>query len=139
MSTPLFVGPDEKAALAQLREKAAADPVDVSDLNERLKDPVEELRHRDRMNALSVRLPFAYFVTFSIETGHPAGIARHMSMSVGREGRVPTPEAVWMIAEMLGFVGGLERCELVWMEKLRDGGDAVNLVQLLTSSAGKVS
>jgi hypothetical protein len=134
IGTPLYMGPDEKAGLAQLREKAAAAPVDVSDLNERLRDPVEEQRHRDRMNALSVVIPMAYFVTFSIETGHPAGVARHMSMSVKREGRVPSPEAVWMVAQELGFVGSLERCEAVWMERLSDGGDAVNILQLLTAS-----
>lgn len=43
-------------------------------------------------------------------------------------GRAPTPEAVWLIAEELGFVGSLQQCA-VWTEDIGQGDKAINLVQ----------
>jgi hypothetical protein len=128
--TPLLIGPVERAGLHELRERAARAPVDMHGLTQRLKDPAEKARHREQMTAQSVRLPLAYVLTYSVETGHPGGTARHMSMSVSRSGRVPTPEAVWMVAEALGFTGGLERC-VSWQENLEGHGTAINVVQFV--------
>jgi hypothetical protein len=68
---------------------------------------------------------------FSIETGHVVGACRHMSMSIVRVGRVPSQEAVWMVAEQLGFSGGLTACT-AWPEKVSDGVTAINVVQPLS-------
>jgi hypothetical protein len=86
------------------------------------------------MNAQSLRLPLDFMVTFSIETGHPVGTCRHMSMSSGKRGRVPSPAAAWMVAEALGFVGELDTCT-VWMETLVPQGKAVNIVQPVSMAA----
>ena len=51
-----------------------------------------------------------------------------MSMSSRRRGRAPTPEAVWMICEELGFVGSIQQCR-VWLEDMQDGDKAVNVAQ----------
>jgi hypothetical protein len=72
-----------------------------------------------------------FLLTYSVELGHPAGIARHMSMSSPAKGRLPTPEAVWMICQELGYVGSLAQC-LVWIEDLERGQErekAINVVQ----------
>jgi hypothetical protein len=145
---PLIIGPDQKAQLQQLREYAAQRPVDMPALLERLKTVYGRFLHRQRMNAQTIRLPSAlgaaFFVTFSVETGHPGGTMRHMSMSVKRQDlpareaqdRVPHPQGVWMACEELGFAGGLEAC-MVWPETLSDGGTAVNVVQpVATAEAG---
>jgi hypothetical protein len=128
--TPLLVGDVELQALKELIEKAEANPVDMTGLTERLKEPAKRRRHLQQMTAQTVYLPMAYAVTYSIELGHPGGKARHMSMSVSRKDRVPNEHAVWMVAVELGFTGKLEDC-VVWLEKLSDGGDAVNIVQLI--------
>lgn len=133
--TPLLIGTDEVQALQTLRDLAAQNQFDVRPIHDRPHDRKLMEAHRKRMSAQTIMLPVAYFVTFSIETGHPSGVARHMSMSVEREGRAPLPEAVWMVAEELGFVGGLETCA-VWLEDLSDGGKAVNVVQPLRSIEG---
>lgn len=73
-------------------------------------------------------------VTFSIETGHPIGTARHMSMSSPAAGRVPIPEAVWMAAAELGFTGSIEQC-MTWPEQLQGHGVAINVVQPMATSA----
>jgi hypothetical protein len=136
VSVPLIIGPDEKARLQQLRELAAQHPIDMPALLERLKTAEGKYRHNRQMTRQTVRLPSilgaAFFVSFSIETGHPGGrIMRHMSMSVLRhdvQDRVPHPAAVLMAAEELGFTGGLKACA-VWPETLSDGDTAINVVQ----------
>lgn len=133
-ATPLIIGQAQKDALQALRERAASDPVDMLGVVEAIKTPDGKRRHMDRMNALTIDIPMAFAVTYSIETGHPAGTCRHMSMSSDRKGRTPTPEAVWMVCEELGFVGSLEACT-VWPEELqrgpteRDRHVAINVVQ----------
>jgi hypothetical protein len=136
--TPLIIGAEQRAALADLRARAAADPVDMRGIHERMATPKGKRAHMDRMNALSVDIPAAYVVTFSIETGHPGGTARHMSMSLDRDrgSRVPNQFAVWMVCAELGFVGDLDACS-VWPEVLKRGpgpGDrhiAINVVQII--------
>ena len=122
MATPLIVGPAEQAALAALRQAAVAAPVDMPRLMALLKTREGKRRHKRQMTAQSVRIPLDFVVTFSIETGHPVGTCRHMSMSSGARGRLPTPPAIWMVATELGFVGAIEQCHC-WLEdiELEDG------------------
>lgn len=140
MSVPLVLSATEDQALAELRELAAANPVEMRGLTERLATAQGKVTHVEQMTAQSVAIPFGYLVTFSIETGHPCGICRHMSMSVDRAGRGPSAEAVWLIADRLGFVGGLESCN-VWLEDLQRGpaGErraSVNVVQPIAAAPG---
>ncbi len=137
VDAPLILTPDVRANLHRLREFAAKRPVDVVLLLEAIKDPERKREYLKRMTAQTIRIdgPWPFFVTFSIETNHPAGTCRHMSMSIKRAGRVPHPIAVWMVAEELGFTGALEMCS-IWTEELSDGfgGDAINVVQPLSGT-----
>lgn len=133
MGTPIVIGPAERAALQVLRERANAHPVDASTLAARIASPDGKARHRDQMTGQTVRVPLAYLVTFSIETGHPKGTFRHMSISVQREGRVPNQESVWLVAQALGFTGSLDDC-IAYLEDLQGHGKAVNLLQLVMST-----
>jgi len=137
MGTPLFIGPEQRAALHELRERANACPVDASTLAARCATADGKAAHMAQMTAQTVSIPAAYLVTFSIETGHPKGTFRHMSVSVQREGRVPNREAVWLIALALGFTGSLDDC-IAYQETLRGHGEAVNVVQLVTAIEAKV-
>ncbi len=132
-AAPLIIGAEEEAALAALRELAALHPVEVRELLKRIKTPDGEAAHRAQMQSQTCTIdtgPFRFFVTFSIETGHGAGTCRHMSVSILREGRVPSREAVVWLAALIGFTGGINDWA-VWPEKLRDGGIAINVVQPL--------
>lgn len=136
IASPLIIGPEQVALLAKLRELARARPVDMPDLLRRLQTPRGKRLHRAQMTAQSVWIPTAFLVTFSIETKHPSGTCRHMSMSSDVRDRLPTPEALWMVADQLGFVGGLNLCT-VWIEKLdrsEPATDAINVVQPLSIS-----
>jgi hypothetical protein len=129
----LVIREDERAALRELVARAEAAPVDMLTLMLRLASAEGKAAHMAQMTAQSLMLSVGFVVTFSIELGHGGGAARHMSMSTQREGRVPHPEALWMVAEELGFVGGLEACDKVWPERLRQGL-AVNVVQLIATA-----
>jgi hypothetical protein len=133
--TPLLIATPEREALALLRGLASEHPVDMTGLEERLKDPVFKAAHMAQMTAQTIDIPAAYQVTFSIEHNHPGGTARHMSMSVQKRGRVPNQYAVWMVAEVLGFTGGLEDC-VCWVEDLKGHGKAVNVVQIIDPPGG---
>ena len=133
-AAPLIIGPDEKAKLRQLRELTEQHPMDMREVIVRIRTAAGMRRHMREMRRRTVQLPTAFFVTFSIETGHPCGMARHLSMSVLRPGlpdRVPSPEAVWMVAtEEFGFTGRMEDCA-VWPEDVGGGRRAINVVQPL--------
>jgi hypothetical protein len=127
-ATPIIIGQAQRDALAALRNKAAAAPIDMPPVLKQLETEAGKAAHFKRMAALTIDIPAAFAVTFSIETNHPGGTMRHMSMSSHRHGRMPIPEGVWMVAEELGFVGGLEACR-VWKEDIGDGDIAINVVQ----------
>jgi hypothetical protein len=134
MSTPLMLGPNERAALDSLRELANTRPVDMTVLVEALKHKAGKAAHMLQMTAQTIDIPLDFMVTFSIETGHPIGTCRHMSMSVGKKGRVPHPHAIWMVAEVLGFIDELDTCRC-WLEDLQGHGQAVNVVQPVSIAA----
>jgi len=130
---PLIITPEATADLHRLRNTAARKPIDMQEVLRRLATPRGKRLHMAQMEAQTIVIPgpWDFFVTFSIETGPPAGVCRHMSMSIKRDGRVPSVAAVWMVCEELGFSGGIEACR-VWPEQLSDGGTAINVVQPLS-------
>lgn len=129
----LLIREQEREKIATLRDLASATPVDMRTLTDRLKDPDEKRRHMDQMEAQSIIVPTSYLITYSVETGHPGGTARHLSMSCTEVDRLPTREAVWLICEAFGFIGELDFCT-VWLEELQRGekrAKAVNVVQII--------
>jgi hypothetical protein len=128
-ATPLILGLTQKTQLTDLRAYAAANPIDVLEVREQVKTRDGKAAHIKRMmRHFTAKIPAAFMVTFSIETGHGSGVCRHLSVSVLRRGRTPTPEAVWLIAALLGFQGGLEACA-IWQEDIGEGDFAINVVQ----------
>lgn len=70
---------------------------------------------------------FDYRVFFTIEE-QPCGWCRHVSVSVPTPGKNPNPFSVLMIMEALGFTGGWDGADKVYLE---DFMNAVNVVQKL--------
>lgn len=143
LGTPFLLGADERFQLEALREAAAKVPVDMPRLMEQLRQPRGKRRHMRQMTRQTVYLPFGFAVTYSLELNHPGGrTARHMSMSSPAKDRVPRPEAVWMVAQLLGFTGlpGIDKAEenlrgcLVWPEELQGHGTAINVVQFVAAA-----
>lgn len=145
MATPLLFGEEQRQALRALRERAAANPVDML----LLIGPDKKIRpglvdaHRAQMNDQTVMIPVGFLVTYSIESGHPVGTCRHMSMSSPAKGRLPAPHAIDMVAEILGFIGGHQSC-VTYVEELQRGSgraQALNVIQPLSvlASTGTVT
>lgn len=133
MATPLIIGLEEKAALKALAEKAMAEQVDIKLVMERINDPIFKAAHMDQMTAQTIKLPFDFMVTYSVEYNHPDGNrVRHMSMVSPIVGRLPTPHAVMMIAAELGFVGEFPNIQMdhMYLEDLTQG-QAVNALQVI--------
>jgi hypothetical protein len=130
--TPLMIGTEEASSLVDLKNRAEAEVVDVRVVLQQIQTPEGLRAHRIRMGKLTVTIPVAYDVTYSVEDGHPCGRSRHMSMSVRKDGRVPNDQALWMVCEHLGFRGSLEGCA-VWPEEIGHGMVAINVLQPLES------
>jgi hypothetical protein len=116
--TALIIDAWHKTRLEALRALAEDNPVDMKTLTAQLETPEGKARHMEHMSGQTLAIPAAFLVTFSIETGHPCGTCRHMSMSVQTEGRLPNEYAVWMVAELLGFTGDISEC-VGWIENGR--------------------
>jgi hypothetical protein len=131
-SAPLVIGPSLRTRFADLIRLAEHNPIDMPDLMERLQTPVGKAAHLRQMSRQCLVIPgiWNFIVAFSIECRHPVGTCRHMSMSIDREGRVPTLDAVWMVADELGFRHGLDRC-MAWPEEHDGHGVAINVIQPL--------
>jgi hypothetical protein len=129
-ASALIIGAEQKIILHALRDFATLNPIDVLKVRELIKSQDGHAAHLERMKLYSTKIPSMFYVTFSVETGHPVGTCRHISVSSRRRGRVPTPEAVWMLAREMGFVGGLGCCT-IWDENIGSGDLAINLVQPL--------
>jgi hypothetical protein len=133
MSRALIIFEAQRELLQGLREEAASHPIDMPAVAKLILTPQGKRQHMNQMNRQSLEIPVGYLVTFSIERGHPCGVCRHMSMSSSNG--LPSPHAVWLIAEELGFLGGLSACTL-WEEDLQRGPQqraiAINVVQPLT-------
>ncbi len=127
-TTPLVIGAAERTTLASLRAKALADPSELSVILAQIKTKEGLVVHMARMRDFTVKLPYGFLVTFSIETGWSFGTARHMSMSSRRRGAVPNVPAIELVMKELGFIGGVKACAS-WKEDIGYGQFAINIVQ----------
>src|SRR5687768_1216719 len=76
MSTPLVIDSAIQRSIADLREFAALQPVDMTKLPGRLATAEGKKAHMAQMTRQTISIPLAYLVTFSIEDGHPCGRSR---------------------------------------------------------------
>ena len=76
-----------------------------------------------------VEIDVGYMACISFEE-QPAGLCRHLSVSVARRGRLPHELAVEMIAKAFGFQSSLMDCRF-WLEEIGSGQKAVNMVELV--------
>jgi hypothetical protein len=74
-----------------------------------------------------VAFPGGFHAAFSIEQ-QPAGFCSHLSISVERKGKMPSLEAVQMIAEEFGVPFPPDKA---WNEEFEPGQYAVNLLSLM--------
>lgn len=92
----LIIGDAQRQQIAKLRALAADNVMDPAAMvNVAQKDMAA---YRQMMRTLSLEIPHGYIVTYSHER-QPFGLARHISISVGRPHKMPHPAAVDMILD----------------------------------------
>jgi hypothetical protein len=121
----LMIGPDERAAIGELKAVAAAQPFDAREAIEA--DRVDGVAYHDMMNVMSIVLPLGYHVTYSHEI-QPSGLYQHISISVEPIGKAPTEESVNAILAAFGMRPA-RRSTAGWVETLDSGIKAVNVLQ----------
>jgi hypothetical protein len=84
----------------------------------------------ERPPGANVLIPVGYRAAVSIEE-QPAGMCIHVSISVDRPGKLPSREAVAMIADAFG----LTRIDSRWLEEFEPGKHAVNVLQVIGEGA----
>jgi hypothetical protein len=74
---------------------------------------------------------------FSFEE-QPAGICRHLSISVEQKGKLPHPAAIAMIAEAFGFTAFPPAAGKVWVEEYEPDRHAINIVEVAEPATPQV-
>jgi len=110
----LIIGSEEERRLKEIEEYARDHVVPFSDLASG--KPIGDNPHH------SLIIPIDFRVVFSYEQQpEPVGLCRHVSVSVSRERRVPTVEAITMIAKYLNFRNIVLDTVEDWMTKSEAG------------------
>lgn len=138
MARALLIGPAEKAAIEQAIARAATHPRNLTQVKAAHVKADRYLSLQMRADqgvnvpppqSEMVELPIGYRCALSFEM-QPPGMCKHLSISVDAKGKLPSREAVDMIAKEFG-------CETIltmWLEEFAPGHDAVNLVALATKA-----
>ena len=119
---PLIIGEEQRAEIQRVRRHAEAHPFSRADLQRLIKTSV---RIGNDPN-FTCTLPVGFRVTFTIEE-QPAGLCRHISVSVDTDGRWPSEAAVEMIMQEFGYRGGLKSALTVYPEEPQQ---AINVIEL---------
>lgn len=130
---PLIINAETRAAIAGAIKRAEAHPLPLAFVAAGAVEPAKtELRLADRKPGFErpaselVVIPHGYHVAFSVEE-QPTGLCNHLSVSVDALGKLPSPEAVSLIAEEYGMTMVLGDTA-IWLEEFEPGHQAVNVV-----------
>lgn len=123
---PMILGAEELGRLKELKEYAEANPWTI---NYQLDANNGQRSGPGLIDEYQCSIPLGYKVVFTIEA-NPAGMVRHLSMSVKDGDRLPNPGGAKMIMHILGFKQPLMNCKIS-VEDLLDGGQAINIGELI--------
>lgn len=136
---PLILDPDTLAAIKAAVERARAKPIPWETLRRHVPQQRESKRKltladrgddRDwRPPSEQVLIAHGFRAAISFEE-QPAGLIRHLSVSVDTPGRTPSMEAMALLAIAFGFRSFPVRMEQVWLEEFEPGHHAVNVVEI---------
>jgi hypothetical protein len=145
MSGVLYIGEEEKAAIAAAVAAARANPTPweamsglVQNEGDRRTDTLmlDERQHPEETTELRRQYPpqrlrlGTYTICLSF-MWQPTGLMRHLSISARDPGKVPGEEVVSMVIKEFGFSDWPpKRPYRVWVEEFAPGHMAINLVEL---------
>lgn len=95
----LIIGHEEKEKLAALKKHAEQNEMSMDDMLDLMSGAVSPAGDRPGFSCI---IPTDFRVVFTVEA-QPRGRARHVSISVPEENKVPSPESCDLIMMHLGF------------------------------------
>lgn len=126
------------AAIAQARQKVM--PLSMTRETGRPFIGKTDIRLADRppdykrpIPSVCVEIPVGYMACISFEM-QPAGLCRHLSVSIDKPGKVPTREVCLALAVLFGFRKANTDC-VAWLEEFEPGEFAINMVQPVSTDA----
>lgn len=129
----LVIGETQRKQIADLVAVATANPLDAR----RVKAAADRdlVAYRDMMATLTLELPIGFLVTYTHEQQPQAGLCHHISISVRRPKKMPSPEAVQVILMEFGMRPLEDRQGGFWIEDIDPVTSAVNVVQPVIEAA----
>lgn len=123
-----MIGPAEKAAIADLKERAKGrvTVVDATTM-EMMVNIGDTVRAAN--NEFTIVLPMGYWVTYTLED-QPVGRIEHLSISVPKPGAMPNMRSVDMILREFGMRPWRDRRSSLWLEEFDDNHKALNIAQV---------
>src|SRR5262245_48829470 len=129
----LVISEVEQATIRAALERAAKHPIPLDVIKASAAPDKVHVKLEDRKakalkrpQSENVLLPIGYRAAISFEQ-QPMGLCKHLSISVGRPGYLPSPEAVKAIAREFGMIWPNVGVHL-WIEEFEPGHDAINLL-----------
>lgn len=144
---PLVINDAVRTRLRELDAKAAQNAMraeDMVQLATAISDGVTEIRLSPDLKGIwdmlqrnlrdfTTHLDHGFQVTLTHEgQPSPAGMCRHLSISIDRPGKLPHPAAIAMIMEEIGFAAPLDDPHTrIWLEPIagQRNHEAVNVLQ----------
>jgi hypothetical protein len=137
----LILGPNERQQIEAAKTRAAKNPVRWETIKDAaISDRRKDLALADRKPGIE-RPPSEHMMFGTVRAAYsveeqPAGMFRHLSMSVPRKGWLPDLHVVGMLCEAFGFGDFPPLAGHVWTEEFDPGHHAVNVIELITPEAG---
>lgn len=122
----LVIGREEKEKIKNLVEHAEKNIMQMDDLLDTIN---KEMLPVGDMDNFSCQIPNGYKVVYSIEN-QPAGMVRHLSISVPEEGAYPHPDVVIMLMGEIPFENKIHNCN-VWIEDIGNNRAAINVAEII--------
>lgn len=129
---PIHLNDEVMERLAEIRSKAAFNVVDAQHLHDFTRlNAQASLAHKALMQTQSTIIPPGFTLVYSMERHPPLYKQfRHLSLSSPQPDKVPGKKTAWRVAQVMGFVGELTDCSIVWVEQLSQGM-TIQLLQAL--------
>lgn len=125
----LIIGKEATQDIARVKEYAELNPLKLHTVIRSVGRPETAIGNNENHVCL---IRIGYKVVYSIEE-QSDGNYRHLSVSVDKKGRTPSPQALEMLMKEFGFIGGLKGDSSiytkVWTEDFDGGHIAINVLQ----------
>lgn len=127
MARALLIGKDEEAAIAALREKAAAAPI-AQDVLQFRAFRASSGEFVEPFPEFTIQIPQGYTVSYTVEL-QPPGPCRHMSVSIDSK-KLPHIEAVKLLMKEFRFINPIENVFII-ESIMGDGRKSINVIEPL--------